>query len=75
MSYYFKTQDVIEFKPKQSTLPQEPKLSGYLQKRDPSGFVKGWKKRYFFLQVRINIEFLNQMIDLILEFTIVLFGF
>jgi len=49
MIFYFKTQDVIEFKMKTNTVT-EPILMGYLLKRDPSGLVKGWKKRFFQLK-------------------------
>lgn len=52
INYYFKTQDVVEFRQRiDATTLSEPRLRGYLNKRDPSGLVKGWKKRYFLLKV------------------------
>jgi len=49
MMYYFRTQDIVEFK-ERTEVAEEPKLIGYLQKRDPSGPIKGWKRRFFLLK-------------------------
>jgi len=45
----FRTGDAVELKSKQET-EKFPSLSGYLYKRDPTGLVKEWKKRYFLLK-------------------------
>lgn len=54
----FKTQEVIEFKARDSKesinllVGGQPMLTGYLWKRDPRGLIKGWKKRWFVLEVK-----------------------